>query len=309
MSSQNIVKLYADLTTDSHVNVIAFNPDGNLLATGRDDNQVVVYRTTDWEIIKRIPTKESVESLIWSTNGSLLVTGGHNKEVIIWQTEDWSKVNELANSIEALSMSWNKKYAFLAIGFHDYYDKSKNIVWKTKDWSTINIALDYTPRFLSFDPTNNYIAFSNSYNGIDIFDLPNFNKVVFLDFSDYISDEPGDLTRPTWSSNGKFLAVSSGDGRIRVWSTKDWKVIKTMHLFDYWDEAQYTCQFSPNNNYLLCGGFGLPKLIDTSNWKVVQELGLEKTYDNLSISWHPKSSLFAITGRPSTKVELWEKIE
>lgn len=58
------------------------------------------------------------------------------------------------------------------------------------------------------------------------------------------------ITSVRFSDDGMWLASSSLDGTVRLWSTKDWKI---RSVLNHGDEI-YTIAFSPDNKFLVSGG-------------------------------------------------------
>ncbi|RDX40376.1 hypothetical protein OH76DRAFT_1320373, partial [Lentinus brumalis] len=50
------------------VNALAISPDGTLLASGADDNHVIIYDLRSFKQIQRIDGLAPVTSMLWSTN-------------------------------------------------------------------------------------------------------------------------------------------------------------------------------------------------------------------------------------------------
>ena len=295
-----------DLESKALVRSLAFSPSGQLLAVGKEDRTIVLYRLSDWEIIQKIKTEKVIDTLRWNSEGTLLAVGGFASETIIFNTANWSRFRTFPALLGARSLSWHPSQPYLALSHFPLYDKSVAII-ATTTWNIQTLSLSYLATELSFAPSHRLLAVGKACEGIDILTINDYKRFVFLDFSDCLSDEPAEITSPSWSHDGRFLAASSSDGRVRVWSTNDWSISTTLQLFESWDEAVYSCQFSPDNKYLLCGGFGVPKIIAVKNWLVLQSLGATPSEDSLSLAWHPSSSFFALSGRASKVIEIWRK--
>lgn len=64
---------------------LAFSNDGTRLATAGKDRQVIIYETTDFQVLHRFTDhRESVTYIAWSPDDSRLVTCSQDKEARLW---------------------------------------------------------------------------------------------------------------------------------------------------------------------------------------------------------------------------------
>ncbi len=67
----------------SSINVLAFSPDGRLLASGADDNHIIIYDLLSFEQVQRIDGLAPVTSLLWSADVEQLYAGFGDGRVLI----------------------------------------------------------------------------------------------------------------------------------------------------------------------------------------------------------------------------------
>jgi WD40 repeat protein len=68
---------------------VAFSPDGQWLAAGSDDNQIRVWRTSDYELEKTLTGHiHYVNGVAFNPDGQWLVSGSHDKTVGLWDTQN-----------------------------------------------------------------------------------------------------------------------------------------------------------------------------------------------------------------------------
>ncbi|MEO1825387.1 MAG: hypothetical protein ABGZ31_06730, partial [Roseibacillus sp.] len=76
---------------------VAFSPDGSLLASGSGDQNIKIWRTSDWtEVANLSGHRDEVWSVCFSPNGRTLVSSGKDQSVKLWQVDDWLKEEESA---------------------------------------------------------------------------------------------------------------------------------------------------------------------------------------------------------------------
>jgi WD40 repeat protein len=77
------------LTLEGHeagVNCVAFSPDGNLIASGSDDQTVRVWEAgTGKEMMTLERHKSSVSSLAFSSDGQKIISGSEDGTIVIWE--------------------------------------------------------------------------------------------------------------------------------------------------------------------------------------------------------------------------------
>jgi WD40 repeat protein len=66
---------------------VDFHPDGTRLASGGNDNAILLWDTSTWEPVLELRGHESyVKSLVFSPDGSQLASGSGDHTVRIWDT-------------------------------------------------------------------------------------------------------------------------------------------------------------------------------------------------------------------------------
>jgi len=67
---------------------LAFSNDGTRLATAGKDHQVIIYETTDFQVLHRFTDhREAVTYIAWSPDDSRLVTCSQDREARLWDTK------------------------------------------------------------------------------------------------------------------------------------------------------------------------------------------------------------------------------
>ncbi len=300
------VKQYIDLIPESFVYSLAFNPTGEMLASGREDKSVIIYETKNFKDIKQLNHSDNVTSLTWSSDGKYLVSGSSSGPIKLWDTSDWTGIMNLPKSKASDSLSWSSNGNYLAAGIYSSKYTKGVSVWNTKDWSFIETKNDCNPVYVSFNPDSTMLALDYELKGIEILDTKNFSRIALLDFSD--SKEYVNIYSPSWNANGSLIAACCGDGRIRVWSTKDWSEVITLKLHEYWKQGIYKVAFNPTDNLLVSSGFGEPKLIRTDTWDIIYTFKKGIVADFYSHSWHPSGKFYAFAAYGGSPIEIWKII-
>jgi hypothetical protein len=81
----------------SHVNRVAFSPNGTLLATGSDDTTIKLWRVSDGAFVRTLAGHtSSVNSIAFSPDGTLLVLGSSDRTVRLWRVSDGTLARTLS---------------------------------------------------------------------------------------------------------------------------------------------------------------------------------------------------------------------
>ncbi|TFG82810.1 MAG: WD40 repeat domain-containing protein [Spirochaetales bacterium] len=79
-------RVIAVLPIQSNVGDVAFSPDGQILATGSDDNLARLWNANDFRLMRTLEGHSHfVNGVAFSPDGSLLATGSHDGTVGIWE--------------------------------------------------------------------------------------------------------------------------------------------------------------------------------------------------------------------------------
>ena len=89
--------LIKNLPVATPVGDVAFSPDGHWLAAGSDDNQIRLWRTSDYELEETLAGHTHyVNGIAFSPDGRWLVSGGHDKQIGIWDVQSGQLIKWLA---------------------------------------------------------------------------------------------------------------------------------------------------------------------------------------------------------------------
>jgi protein HIRA/HIR1 len=128
------------------VNAVRWSGSGRFLASGGDDQQVILWHMQarqpdgpieNWQPMKRlVGHKHDVVDLCWSPDDRFIASGSIDNTVIIWDIERKEMMRTL-NGHESIvkGVAWDPLGRFL-VSQGDAKSKSgEAIVWRTTDWA------------------------------------------------------------------------------------------------------------------------------------------------------------------------------
>lgn len=117
------------------INVLAWSPDGTVLATGACDQSVRLWNTSTWQLYQILTGHMGdVNSLSWSPDGTMLVSSAYDYTVRIWNSGNGRQIRILqghTDRIVCTSFSFDGR--LLA---SQSYDGTIRI-WDTASWQTV----------------------------------------------------------------------------------------------------------------------------------------------------------------------------
>ncbi|RKZ38810.1 MAG: hypothetical protein DRQ49_13345 [Gammaproteobacteria bacterium] len=109
-----------------NVTSIAFSPNGDILASGSEDETIKLWRVSTGKLLKTFKAHNFwVTSLAFSPSGKILASGGEDKTIKLWDMETGKALRSLQgheNSVTSVafnssgsilaSASWDRKFIY-----------------------------------------------------------------------------------------------------------------------------------------------------------------------------------------------------
>lgn len=153
-------------------------------------------------------------------------------------------------------------------------------------------------RLASVSPDGNRAALRSGDNrSLSIWNLPAGTEQLVL-----LTNTPGQIWRPEFSADGKYLAVPVDGWKTRIWNTTDWS---SLSLEDSASSNVWRLVFSLNATRLLKavapGQEGQGEVLDLASGKILHRVTEERA---LGLALSPDGTLLAV-GTQDGLVQLW----
>jgi len=197
------------------VNTVAVSPDSSILASGGDDNNVIIWDLKTGGRIRTIPAHTAaVNAIAFSTDGKTLASGSNDKTVRLWNARTGGRLRTLsghAGGINAIALSGDGKT--LASGSEDKTLRLWNL--GTGEVRRIITGHGGAVNAVAFSPNGQSVASASTDNTIRLSNVQDGRRTrTFKGHSSWVR---------TIAFSPDSRTLISGGGDIIVWDLKTGK--------------------------------------------------------------------------------------
>ena len=228
---------------------VTFSPDGKTLASGSDDNTIVLWDVESGQMLGE-PLRghdDSVWSVSFSPDGKTLASGSGDDTIVLWDVESGQMLGKplRGHSGSVWSVSFSPDGKTLVSGSSD----STIILWDVESSQMLGEPLrghSDSVWSVSFSPDGKTLASGSSDNAIVLWDVGSGQMVgePLRGLSAVIS--------VSFSPDGKTLASGGNDGTIILWDVESGQMLGEPlrgHI-----SGLRSVSFSPDGKTLASGG-------------------------------------------------------
>ncbi len=305
-----------------HPETIAFNPNGDMLASGSWSERTVHL----WDVKTQrkvggllFPGKRGVIVLTYTPDGTTLAAGYGNGDIALWNTETQKKTALLDTPSSVIwTLAFSPDGRLLASG--GYQDATISL-WDVPTQMPVGTfdghsrptrSTDNAVSSIAFSPDGKTLASGSSVDcTLRLWDVASRTQIALLLELD--ADNRVGVNSVAFSPDGTLLASASDDGMVRMWNTRTLKQIGELETKS---RGVTSIVFRPDGKMLASlngqvaatarhrSGDMAIRLWEVGSRKPIAALGSHSaSVDSVAIS--PDNRLFA-AGRQDGSVELWD---
>jgi eukaryotic-like serine/threonine-protein kinase len=233
---------------------ISVHPNGRWMASAGDDHTVRIWDAESGDMIAKLKGHEArTRALAWSPDASRLASVGLEGKLILWSTGTFQRQIVLDCGRDVASVAWSPDGKRIAVGGNldvRAVDEQLVIIWD----ATTGERLKYLPGSgdvrqiwaLAWQPGGSLLAGGGG-PSMQLWDADTGRQLRTIRAHSHV------ISALAWSPDGKRLASSSWDQRIRVWDADTWE--KRLEIDAAHDGAVVSLAWSPKGQELVSGGY------------------------------------------------------
>jgi serine/threonine protein kinase len=234
----------------SMVQAIAISPDGQLIASGSNDNNIKLWQLTTGKLLRNFNRwfsghSSMVDSLAFSPDGQLLASGSWDDTIKLWQVNTGKQISTLTgHSNWVNSVAFSPEGQMLASGSADNSIK----LWQIKTGRQISTLTGHSDLVgsVAFSQDGEILASGSADYTVKLWQVHTGREIcTFTSHSFYVNSV-------AFSPDGQLLASGSADNTIKFWQVSTGRELRTLtgHSDSVWSVA-----FSPDGQLLASGSW------------------------------------------------------
>jgi dipeptidyl aminopeptidase/acylaminoacyl peptidase len=221
------------------VNMVAFSPDGRLLATAGDDNSARVWEVASGRERRRLLHGNKVYGVAFSPDGRLLATAGWDESARLWDTTSWQERDRITGDT-MWDVAFSSDGRLLATA--GTIDVRIWDVASVREW--ISVSARITAWGVAFSPDDRLLASAHNDSVARLWEVASGQERRRFAHGDRVSCV-------AFSPDGRLLATAGDDNSARLWEVASGRESTLLPH----DDKVRAVSFSPDGRQLATGCF------------------------------------------------------
>lgn len=212
------------------VAVICISPDGQILASGSDDNTIKLWEISTGEEIATlassdVPSFQTITGIVFS--GEMLVNSSDDGSIKLWEVATGTLAGTIASHPEPFHcLAISPDGQILAAGSDD----STILLYRLPQGEKIGMLAGHTEpvQALAISPDGKILASGSADNTIKLYRLADRQEIATL-WGHYAP-----VRAVAFSPDGQQLASGSADSKIKIWDIRSRREINTLAGHSDW---------------------------------------------------------------------------
>jgi len=227
------------------VRSIAFNLQGDLLASGNDDATVRLWNLDSGRELK-LPIKHTgrVYSVAFSSRDDLLASAGDDSTIHIWNVRSLQHIQRLqCGQGRIRSIAFSLQGDLLASGSED----NSISIWDIKTNECMHTLREHSDHVyaVAFSPDGKRLVSGSSDSTVRLWNVQSGNCLHVL------QGHSGKVQSVAYSPDGRMLASGSADHTVRLWDSESGRCV---HSLNEHSNRIRAVAFTPDSKLVVSGG-------------------------------------------------------